>query len=890
MNVAVTRDVRPMPTTWQATISEGVMLRIGGLDYAAVDALVSPDVRTALDEEVRLVERCATLGDVLIQSLFEAIHDTRHDQATRKAFLAIKRDLYNSRRPAVAAMSLCIELMPVAFCRCAAEWHDTRDALDRHRRDAATMAAKLRDDGRLALQQLITERDFRLGLLTSSPSLEKALERYASAPGGPLNRKERHVEEAVVTYVCRTACKTSPFSRLTSVCFGIFGDVDNLVPPLGAQIAANVRPNISLLGRLRYFIILNLTRFPDLEVTAQDQLTSTGRRLFYRRRVETVLQNPGPIHASAKEFTFNLTKTAALGAVLDCFTHGSSRRVSHLLNVLKNGGMTAQQATHYLQLLADKGLLKPAGLQTAVLDDACWQRFRDQLRRAKDPWLLEVATAIDEVLDGAAAYAASGLEERRALIANLEARLDGLVSALVPHARAPRPVVYEDATLSPAPVVLGQAKWGAALAELPAIHRFLSLYDPLLASRLTLKAMFVQRHGRGGTCDDISAFSDHFHDRFYTAFASQRRHDGRDSFGSGGLNVQHAPDLEIVKDAREQVQEWVATASRIGAFEIEFPDALVRQIGGVVAPFQDFLSNAFYLQFTNVDGEQVVVVNRIYGGAGSSFSRFGGLFSGAEAEGPVEAVLRNNASTREGQGSVRAEFQGSYDTNLNQHALSTPLEIVFPGERAAGSKEGQIGVEELCLRHDIHTDRVRLYCSRLGEYIVPVYAGMFYPLALPELQTLLMHFSYPVQIRPDLFADSGTIEQFYPRVRYRNIVIERARWVVPADGLPPRVPGEDEFARLSKYARWNAGRRLPRRCFAQVSELGNAAAGPAQKPFYLDFESPFGLDMLEKANSNRTGVVEFTELLPSPDDAVAAVASKSRVAEFVVEITQGVEA
>jgi hypothetical protein len=874
----------------QVYLSEGAMLRIGGLDYAAVEALHSPAISTALVEEQRLIDKCTALGEELTESLFEAIQDPKLERPVRNALLAVKRDIFNQRLPSADAVAKATGHLPAPFGEAIEEWCVTLDAILHHRRDASGVVAAIREGARQHLRKVIQETDFRLGLLTSSPSLETALVRYGAAPSGKLNRKLRHVEEAVVQFVCRTAYKTSPFSRLTLVSFGWFEEGANipLVPPLRARVEASVSPNLSLLGRLRHLILLNLTSFPSLEVTIQDQISVSERRLSYRRRVETVLLHPGPIHATAKEFAFSLTRTAALNALVERLVGGRSLQVRELVAVLENADMNVEQATSYLQLLADKGLLKPKGLQTAVLDGDCWRRFAGQLRRAEEPWLQAAAAAVDEVIDGARAYAAGDVDNRRTIIAALESKLDALVQAVDSEARAPRPIVYEDATLARAPLALAREQWDSALADLPRIQRFLAIYDPLLLSRLALKSMFVHRYGRGGTCSDLSAFSDFFHDRFYTAFTARGRK--ARSFGSGRLNTAYAPELAAVERARALVHEAVAAAAGVGAPVIRLPPKIIDEVGETAASFQDFLSNSVYLQFATVDGRRVVALNRIYGGGGSSFTRFQHLFANPGATGSVHDLLQRNMARISDDDVLMAEFHGGYDTNLNQHLLTTPAEIVFPGERPAGPEAGRIGVNELSLRHDPAKDRVYLYCARLGREVRPVYAGMLYPLALPELQTLLMHFSCPIHLKPDLFTDGdGDGDQFFPQVRCGDIVIERAKWSLSAAALPVRDPTDDDYAVLARYAHWRTSRGLPGRCFAQVFERGNAGSGASQKPFYVDFESPFSIDMIEKANAARTGRVEFSEMLPGPEDAVVFVDGRPRVSEFVVEITQGAQ-
>ena len=81
---------------------------------------------------------------------------------------------------------------------------------------------------------------------------------------------------------------------------------------------------------------------------------------------------------------------------------------------------------------------------------------------------------------------------------------------------------------------------------------------------------------------------------------------------------------------------------------------------------------------------------------------------------------------------------------------------------------------------------MRLRSSRLGVEVIPVYLGFLVPLALPEMQRLLMNFSYTSMARIDLW--SGVDQPLrdkpvggHPRVRYRDLVLTRYE---PGCGVP----------------------------------------------------------------------------------------------------------
>jgi hypothetical protein len=84
------------------------------------------------------------------------------------------------------------------------------------------------------------------------------------------------------------------------------------------------------------------------------------------------------------------------------------------------------------------------------------------------------------------------------------------------------------------------------------------------------------------------------------------------------------------------------------------------------------------------------------------------------------------------------------------------------------------------------------------------------------------------------------------RAQLGNLVVRRATWSARADELPADLAG------------WARDRGLPRRVFAR-SPL-------ERKPRYVDFESPSLLRALTRFLAPvGDGTVEFTEMLPGPD-------------------------
>ena len=162
-----------------------------------------------------------------------------------------------------------------------------------------------------------------------------------------------------------------------------------------------------------------------------------------------------------------------------------------------------------------------------------------------------------------------------------------------------------------------------------------------------------------------------------------------------------------------------------------------------------------------------------------------------------------------------AELRGGYETtNLNIHPAVTQYEIVCPGDASTRPKDEQIALDDLVLVHDAEADRVRLMSTRLGREVVPVYLGFLMPMALPEIQQILLCFSPSGMAQIDLWAGTGDPVPVdgitsYPRLVLGDLVLQRRMWKLNTAVFPFRDPRHSDAEHLLRVRRWRLDHGLP---------------------------------------------------------------------------------
>src|SRR5207302_1870921 len=135
---------------------------------------------------------------------------------------------------------------------------------------------------------------------------------------------------------------------------------------------------------------------------------------------------------------------------------------------------------------------------------------------------------------------------------------------------------------------------------------------------------------------------------------------------------------------------------------------------------------------------------------------------------------------------------------------------------------------------------------------------------------------------------SGVVR--YPRVEVGDVVVQRARWLVPTAQVPRRGRGEPDADHLLRLVAWLARSGIPCRCFVRAWRNDGDKLAKSRKPLYVDFANWF----LAMGFEHQVGTSEhvlFEEALPAPEDAVGGDPNDPNdptdpsVTELVIEIS-----
>lgn len=880
-------------------LGSGFLLRVAGQPAEAVAALRTP-AAVAWTEQVLAAEAARDALASEVREVLETDLAARDaEDPDRVALINLRRDAFNGRRPRPATVTRAEPLLPDATRALTHQWIAAYNRVSELLDQGVGVLGEDLTAARARAREILADDKLRSAVLLQSEVLEKNMDRYLD-PTRKVDKHGRQVERTLLELLYRAALKTSPFSTLTSVGLGRFSDTATRPrpEPTALEQRSTVRLNIAVLARLSAVVLADSTLRSGLRAALAPGASSDGETMRYVRRRTAAGNDPDAVVAidNVHENLFFLPTGPALDDVVE-LTRDDRPTLAELSRLIaaKADGRTLAEADQLIGHLLRLGFLLAPDLQIDLRASDPTNVLIAALDTQDHPALQQLAASLQSAVDLIDAYPGTPARGRAAMLSGVRDHVRACFEQLgASDQLVPRTVIYEDTTITADGMDVDRGLWERTLLpDLADLADLLPAFDLNVSRRLTAKGFFKARYGVGGDCQDVVRFCHEFQRDFfdpYTRRSLRRRQFDDDNAFVPQENWFKLPDIVAVDKAREAASLHLRDLRSNDAGPVEeirlgpdFVDAVRRELPpGEQQPW------SFFVQLATGDREPGrLILNQAYAGLTLMFSRFAHSLDteGTRARDLISEILRDYAP----DGAVLAELRGGYETtNLNVHPAVTQYEIVCPGDASTRPKDEQIALDDLFLAHDAAADRVRLMSTRLGREVVPVYLGFLMPMALPEIQQILLCFSPSGMAQIDLWAGTGDpipVDgiQSYPRLVLGDLVLQRRMWKLNTAVFPFRDPRHSDAEHLLRVRRWRLDHGLPTRLFAQID---NAAAKSAvddgaepdapetpgaerkagRKPLPVDFDSWMSLHLLEQLALGASARIVLTEANPDTDE------------------------
>ncbi|QBD82833.1 hypothetical protein EPA93_45480 [Ktedonosporobacter rubrisoli] len=917
--------IQPEKSDFRKAITSCFLLRVCGLPINLVARLHFDETlqwqEAVLAFEEHLTERKESVVDALYHCV--SLYKEQEQKALRRKVINLKRDIYNLDLPVdISSKREIADALPPDIQTCLNDWLDLWVQYQQQLRCGTTILEQELRQKRHLFKEFVNEEDFRKGLFLSSPLLDLSVETYLAGDNLYLSRGDRTVERSLLKYFFRAACKTSPFSTFTSVCTG---SIENGYAngesrqPITLQMqdmrkTSFTQLNMVILSRISEQL-LNCSEIRDmLHVQITNGWQIQDGRLTYVRRKSSSIENLGPMDR-VQENLIQLPLSQLLKDLLSLMEDGAARPLAQIIAHLctYERYYKAEKAIgEYLQHLLRLGFLIVPALQIDIHHSAPLNAYCERLETIGAP--LTDSIAHDLRLTGSLVhdFACALADKRRTIREEIRNRLEQCLRKLHatdPKKALPERLLYEDTILASQQLLIHEQGWKELFSQLEQLQQLLPLFESSLPEKLITRGYFQARYGIGQRCEDVFAFANTYIHEFkglqWQEISAQR---AGDSENEGHDNYFQSPEIDQLNSARKAVTTYLQQSYDLSSHtkDLLLEDDFFHTIVPLIPDIPDeFRSHTIFSQFAKMNEEPSLIINHIYSGMATMFTRFLHYFSHAQSN-KLASTLRKTLERLETANMVFAEMKGGYEaTNLNVHPILTRYELVCPGETSLRPTEEQIPLHDLSIQDDCVAGRLRLYSKRLHKEIVPLYLGLLAPFALPATQQILLLFSPQNICNLNLWngiklAQTDASRSFYPRLRYKNIVLQRAMWEIVSEAFPQRMSGQSDADFYLTISRWRKKMEIPAQVFMTAGQAlstsdtfeaedqlqGEEPFLLSHKPLYIDFENYQSILHLESIVQRIKGSIRLWEMLPGLEQQWFKHENQSYVSEFVLEINR----
>lgn len=910
---------------YRTHINPQFLLRVCGLPINMADELSLKACLHQVNELIEIEQDIALLKDILLDHLQSAFETYKSDVKRRRLILKVKRDVFNERQPKnVSKSKEVLEWLSVSQKVDLSRWFDlwqehgiVANQLEEN------FQAEIRDV-RQRFKEMIKNSDFQKGIFHASPNLYDMIKKYLASDNLKLNKRDRRTERSLLDYFLRTTSKTSPFSTFTPVVSGRFDEDSSKSKQLidyqidSMDKVSEVRFNTAVLFAIARKMIQLETVQPALPVSlVSDWAVEDGKLSYLRRSYDMgeVDESANVVLDRVHENIIRLPITTTWETMVTVLKKNNTLPLHELIDELYAklaGYSTKQQIKEYLLHLLRLGLLFVPHLKIDIHSPNPLQTFYQNLNQIEN----EISTGVASKLEALESYIAQygdALPQQRLKIKDAVKQLvKECYERLGDDLTIPKTLLYEDTTFHVNHLAIDLDKWQPLMSDLAEFQRIVPILDANFQRRLVTRGYFRARFGEGAICEDFLTFADNFNSEFFDHYINSSPgfmffDDDKKLIPS--QNHFKLNEIEALENGRQAIADYITKeyANRPeNCQEMILDDAFIQEVSKhVPAHLTTFQSHCAFSQFAQEGDENLLILNRLYTGLTTMHSRFSQFLHQplnlSEIEGNEEQIshaLGQHLQSIQPEGAIFAELQGGYEsTNLNLHPSYLPYQLVCPGDVSNRPEESQIPLADLYVKDDLESNTLKLYSKRLNKEIIPVYLGFLVPMLLPEIQQVLINFSHASMCPMYMWSGTnapgtGDTIAYYPRLRYKNLVLHRALWKLNTEFFPKREHGQSDASFFFDVSRWRKQQGLPKYVFVtpDVAQQQNQAPDEdgggnvfQTKPFFVDFDSYLSVGMLENYIQNAQRMVVLTEMLPSRDQLWLQQNNQEYVTEFIFE-------
>ncbi len=889
---ALALDRQPVSARTLA-MSAPVIVRIAGLAAERIKPFGSTLCNDCLAETVDIRAQL----DAARHDLAQAIEATLSSfgKSTRARLLAIKRDCFNCREikeplgrefDAVgsAGQGAWLQVLTLQV-----------DLEERHTRFEQIYQQELARE-REVLASVLKEASLLRGLSINNPLLASKAREASPCKGSFQHQRGRKLEQSLLRYATRTACKLSPNSTLTATALGVIRDLPDY---LAFQWRVIPRRERSLLRIDRTIInpyLFCLLQNDSIRSISLVRFNSTiqsqgNHRVCFFRPGGYIFENGNVGYRPTSKISVRLTDPLSSGLAEILKEH--DLRYAELVQQLQEQTGIGEHWSEAdikqgIESLIDIGilvLLPPWPTNTPYIEPQLLNTLR---RLPRDPLISKLTFSLREILTIERNFQKN--QQPEIAIAQLQTICSTFIEQIQQTAGLsplPKKVrFYEDIALTPRNVSttgaelieLSTTTAGCILKTAELLNSFCAVFNHRHEFLHALAAWWIEQYGVRRSVPALELF---YHVRElwkqYLEFEVSHRFEEFAIFDPFEL-----PAISHLYQMRIDLHRQVMGLMQETAEGYRLPAASFGSIlGQVPCRYKPLLGCSLFVQPADPTGN-LWVVNRLFEGTGRYLTRYTANMQEKTRRLFTEHFRLRSSLPVQGRVTHLLDLLYSSGSTSNLRFPQTRKVLVLPDENVPVAPEQRVTLAGLTVHFDAIGEEFYL-TDMSNTRLLPVHMSSTNYVFLPSVLKFLSMFgpAETRQIFPRPPVDNRQNFCIKSRVVCDNLVLRRKRWEVSEDfGVRPNASDATIYA---QFHRWRCEAGLPREVYVYEKMGQPESVLCSFKPQFIDFSSPLLVRLFYSIATRQNGQLIIEEALPDRSAFPLDSEGFPRAIEFVVD-------
>ncbi|KGG81241.1 hypothetical protein Y919_01680 [Caloranaerobacter azorensis H53214] len=625
------------------------------------------------------------------------------------------------------------------------------------------------ENNRLKLQDFFKmDEIIKLAFPLINSDFDKKFNKYVSVECSKHKSKVRKLDHQLVRILSRAAVKTSPFSTFTSVALGRFKeDEESYINDENIEILKNVELNNCIIRAIFDSLILKESFLKQLEfkISMYKEYEDVYYFLVQKDTGKSKIYN-------SIDTNIRIKKNRVIGSILNRFKDSIFTYLD-IKEYLEDFISKENVDNFIINILIKNKVIIPT-MTLSEFGEDIFEEFEQKVSRLNDDDEKTIETVVKKLrrvnvlLDQ---FKTAKYKERFSIYNEIKQQIIDL-SEILNISMNLDILIYEETYYKDyVPIIKIDREYREFIDSIREIQKFIKIFDQTYPILIPFSEQFKAKYwNKKVSCLDLDVY------HLYSKIGFQYRGVWEDSLFD--IKDMMRDDIKKVFELKKKFKEHILKLKDSKLPEVQITDIvnnIINEIPDSIEKISDITSSTIFYQ----KDKENYVINKIYNGNQVFFSRFSKLFSEIYEEEDFkeykEYVFDKDKCV---------EVLEGFGFNANSHYFFNEHRLILPFSEEERYMDNAVYLKDCYFMYDEDRQVVRIYHKDKGELDVFFLGSLIYVL-LPTVLRMILGLNptsrfdeYYMNLWQPNAEDDKIIADNIPRIKYKNIVLFRRKWLI----------------------------------------------------------------------------------------------------------------